>query len=105
MNQPAESDGNSSSIEALLEQTLCQSCSYTFRKIWSVLKYKEFFLPLLFFVINGFLLPNFDDLHYVFLTEKCGMSKSTYDFLNIITYVSLIIFIAIYNQFMTGVQI
>ena len=33
------------------------------------------------------------------------MSKSTYDFLNIITYVSLIFFIAIYNQFMTGVQI
>ena len=50
-------------------------------------------------------MPNFDDLHYVFLTEKCGMSKSTYDFLNTITYVSLIFFIGLYNQLLTGVQI
>lgn len=45
-------------------------------------------------------MPNFDDLHYVFLTEengKVGMPKYVYDYLNIITYVSIIFFTILFN--------
>ena len=78
---------DTSTVDSFEEQTLCQSCSRTFKSIWNVLKYKEMYLPLIFFFVQGILLPNFDDLHYVFLTGTCGMSKATYDFLNVLTYV------------------
>ena len=51
------------------EETLGASCSRTFSTIYSVLKYKEFYLTLVFFFVQGLILPNFDDLHYIFLTE------------------------------------
>jgi hypothetical protein len=33
------------------------------------------------------------------------MSKATYDFLNVLTYVGIIFFTALYNQLLTGVQV
>lgn len=81
----------------MYEETLGRSCSRTFSAIWNVLRYKEFFLVLTFFFVQGLLLPNFDDLHYVFLTETLGMPKSTYDFLNLLTYVGILICTIVYN--------
>jgi ABC-type protease/lipase transport system fused ATPase/permease subunit len=49
-------------------------------------------------------MPNFDDLHYIFLTTTCQMDKYTYDFLNILTYVSILFFITLYNQCLTKVE-
>jgi ABC-type protease/lipase transport system fused ATPase/permease subunit len=49
-------------------------------------------------------MPNFDDLHYIFLTTTCEMEKYTYDFLNILTYVSILFFIVLYNQCLTKVE-
>jgi hypothetical protein len=74
-----------SSQDSALNDTLCQSCGRTFKSIWRLLKYSEFSFPLIFFFIQGILLPNFDDLHYVFLVETVGMPKYEYDFLNTIT--------------------
>lgn len=34
----------------------------------------------------------------MFLTEQCGMSKSTYDYLNCITYAAGILFVFLFNQ-------
>ena len=62
-------------------------------------------LPIIFFLLQGIVLPNFDDLHYCFLTEVIGMPKYTYDFLNVITYVACVIFTAIYNQCFAWVQV
>jgi hypothetical protein len=49
-------------------------------------------------------MPNFDDLHYIFLTTSCQMDKYLYDFLNILTYVSILFFIILYNQCLTKVE-
>lgn len=68
------------------------------------MKYTEFSLPIIFLFIQGILLPNFDDLHYVFLVETVGMPKYECDFLNTITYGAILIFIFLYNQFLTKVQ-
>ena len=94
-----------SSQDSGINDTLCQSCSRTFKIIFGLLKYKEFSLPLAFLLVQGILLPNFDDLHYVFLVETVGMPKYEYDFLNSITYVATLLFIILYNQFFTRVQI
>lgn len=100
MNEELESLG---SVDSFVEHSLCQSCGRTFKSIWNVLKYPEFYLPLTFFLVQGILMPNFDDLHYMFLTERVGMSKSNYDFLNILTYVGLIFFVTLYKWLLTDV--
>lgn len=56
-------------------------------------------------MIQGVIVPNFDDLHYIFLTETAGMSKSTYDFLNIIAYVGIVFFTVLYNQCFPRAQV
>lgn len=103
MQQMAPDDGvlleqekSIASDDPYVETTLCKSCSRTFSSICNVLRYREFYLPLVFFLIVGVALPNFDDLHYVFLTEKAGMEKSTYDFLNALTYVGIVFFTFLY---------
>jgi hypothetical protein len=48
---------------------LAVNCSQTFSEICRLSGYREFLLPVLFFVLQGFLLPNLDDLHYIFLIE------------------------------------
>lgn len=61
-------------------------------------------------------MPNFDDLHYVFLTSKgheehpydkheAIMEKYTYDFLNTIAYISVILVTFLYNRFLTKTQV
>ena len=70
------------------------------------MRHREFSLSLLFFLIQGVLIPNFDDLQYVFLTDTDGqvrMPKYECDFLNVITYVAIIIFTCTYNFFLTKV--
>lgn len=69
------------------------------------MSYKEVHLSLLYFGLQGLLVPNFDDLHYIFLTEKCGMKKFMYDFLNVLSYVGTIIFTVVYNKYLTNVQV
>ena len=79
------------------DETLCTSCSRTFSLICSLFKFKEWYLNLLFFFIIGVFLPNFDDLHYIFLTSLCNVDKYMYDFLNALTFVTLVILAVIYN--------
>ena len=79
-------------------ETLSSSCSRSFKAICELFRYKEWYLTLLFFFILGILLPNFDDLHYVFLTTTCNMEKYVYDFLNSLTFVSIIGLTFLYNS-------
>lgn len=97
---PFESSHDSGSVD----ETLCISCSRTFRAICNLFRYSEWYLTLLFFLVLGIFLPNFDDLHYIFLTNTCNMDKYVYDFLNSLTFVSLLVLAVIYNQCLTRVQ-
>lgn len=78
-------------------EALHGSCSATWSSICRLFRYKEWYLPMLFFFVVGIVLPSFDDLHYIFLTTKCQMDKYLYDFLNTLTYVSLLGFVVLYN--------
>ena len=79
------------------EETLCNSCGTTFGSICHLLSYQQFLLPIMYFLIQGVIVPNFDDLHYVFLIEVAGIPKWEYDFLNVITYVSMLLFIFLFS--------
>jgi hypothetical protein len=79
-------------------ETMGESFSRTFGSIGRLLKLKEFYLPLTFFLVQGLLLPNFDELHYIFLTQTLGMPKWEYDYLNTLTFLGVLFFTAIYNQ-------
>ena len=87
-----------SSHDSSLNDTLCESCGRTFRIICKLLRYTEFCLPLAFLLLQGILLPNFDDLQLTFLVETIGIPKYEYDFLNTITYVAILFFVYIYNR-------
>jgi len=65
----------------------------------------EVYLPLIYFALQGIFLPNFDDLHYIFLLEQCGMQKYLYDMLNVLTYVGIIFLTVIYNRYLTNVEV
>lgn len=52
----------------------------------------------------GIFLPNFDDLHYVFLTSTCHMEKYIYDFLNSLTFTTMIALSFIYNACLQRTQ-
>lgn len=69
------------------------------------MSHKEVYLSLLYFGLQGLFVPNFDDLHYIFLTEKCGMKKFMYDFLNVFSYIGTIFFTILYNRYLTNVQV
>jgi hypothetical protein len=69
------------------------------------MSHSEIYLCLLYFWLQGLFVPNFDDLHYIFLTEKCGMKKYMYDFLNVLSYVGTIFFTIMYNKYLSGVQV
>jgi hypothetical protein len=90
---PFESTQDSGSAN----EALYASCSATWSSICRLFRYREWYLPIFFFFIVGIVLPSFDDLHYIFLTTKCHMDKYMYDFLNTLTYVSLLGFVVLYN--------
>lgn len=50
-------------------------------------------------------MPNYDDLHYVFLTQSLQMKKQMYDFGNSLTYILLFVFLPIYNKYLIHVQV
>lgn len=85
--------------------SLSANCNLTFREIGRLFGYKEFLLPMMYFLIQGILMPNFDDIHYVFLTEEIGMPKYRYDFLNCAAYVSMVLFICLYGAYFSRTQV
>ena len=60
---------------------------------------------MLFFFIQGLIIPNLDDIHYFFLTHDAGMPRFEYNFLNIIVYISVIIVTILYNSYFDKTQV
>lgn len=48
------------------------------------MKNREIYLILLFFVLTGFINPDFGELMYYFLLDDCHLSQDQYDFLDIV---------------------
>jgi hypothetical protein len=48
------------------------------------MKNKEIYLTLAFFVITGFINPDYNEVMYYFLLDDCKLTQDQYDYLNII---------------------
>ena len=44
-------------------------------------------------------------MHFVFLTEKCGITNYMYDFLNILTYAGMFVLCVAYNQCLSQFEV
>jgi hypothetical protein len=87
------------------QDTIRDSCNMTWQSLVKMLGYNEFLFPILFFFLQGMVIPNFDDVHYLFLTETNDMPKWKYDFLNCFTYASILLVIFLYGQYFSRAQV
>ena len=69
------------------------------------MRYTEVSLCLVYFILQGLCVPNFDDIHYVYLTETCGLSSYMYDFLNILAYAGAFVMCIAYNQYLSQYEV
>lgn len=106
MGQEGESlkDDLDSTLDSVYQDTFAQSCGRTFTALGSLFRHKEFSLPIAFFFINGIFVPNFDDLHQIFLTQVIGMPSYVYEFLNILNYIGILFFTMLINQCFPNTQ-
>ena len=88
-----------------MKTELCQSCKHTFKGIGLLFKCREFRNPILFYVIQLFLLPNLDDMHYTFLVDYMNIEPAWFDLGNALTYTLLFVFLPLYNSFLIKVDV
>lgn len=98
-------DVERASAHGVKDSGLGSNCNITFSEIGRLFGHNEFLLPILYFLIQGVLMPNFDEVHYIFLTEDAGMPKYKYDYLNCIAYVSMVLFNYLYGTFWSKTQV
>lgn len=77
----------------------------TMEEISKTLKNEEIYLPLAFFIAMGFIVPNYDSVHYFFLLNTCKLTVSQYDILSIIPYVGLVFGTFLYLKFLRNVEV
>lgn len=63
------------------EMTKFEALKLNIKLIWVALRHREIYNCLLYFMIIGLILPQFEDVHYYFLLNKIKMSKDEYDYL------------------------
>ena len=73
--------------------------------IYRALRNEEIHRPLIFFLMLGFVIPTFDNIHYYFLLNTCGMTLTEYDLLSILSYVGVAIGTLIYLKFLRNVEV
>jgi hypothetical protein len=75
------------------------------QEISRTLKNEEIYLPLVFFVAMGFIVPNYDSIHYFFLLNTCKLTVAEYDMLSIVPYVGLVFGTIIYLKVLRKIEV
>ena len=60
---------------------------------------------MIFFVMMGLVIPTYDNIHYYFLLNTCGMSTSEYDLLFILNFLGIAIGTVVYLSFLRNVEV
>jgi hypothetical protein len=66
---------------------------------------EEIHRPLIFFVLMGLVIPTYDNIHYYFLLNTCGMTTSEYDLLSILNYVGIAFGTLLYLKVLRQVEV
>lgn len=83
------------------EEDFLKNFTTTASTIAQRISQSEIKMCLMYFIFQGLIIPNFDDIHYMFLTDKLGISAYMYDWLNCTTYVGTLMMTAFYNVYLS----
>jgi hypothetical protein len=82
-----------------------QLFSLNLRLLYRALENEQIHRPLTFFIMMGLVIPTYDNIHYYFLLNTCGMSPSEYDLLSILNFVGIVVGTIIYLKFLRKVEV
>jgi len=102
MNRKLEEDG-----ESLTGLSCWQRSKRNFGKIKEGLKYKELSGSLIFFFLQGAVVPRYDDYMYFYITSEkyANMSKFTYGILRLVSHFGSLIGVFAYSYFCKNTSI
>lgn len=73
--------------------------------IADAIKNKEIYMPLIFFVATGFMVPNYDDVTYFFLLNFCRISHEQFTYLAMNQSLGIIIGLIVYVKYLKNVEV
>ena len=62
-------------------------------------------MPLMFFIAMGFIVPNYDSVHYFFLLNTCDLTVPEYDMLCVVPYVGLVFGTIFYLKVLRNIEV
>ena len=62
-------------------------------------------MPLMFFIAMGFIVPNYDSIHYFFLLNTCNLTVPQYDMLCVVPYVGLVFGTIFYLKVLRNIEV
>jgi len=73
--------------------------------IYDSIQNKEIYMPLIFFIVTGFMVPNYDDVTYYFLLNFCQISHQQYTYLAMNQSLGVIIGLIVYVKYLKNVEV
>ena len=73
--------------------------------IYDSIQNKEIYMPLLFFTVTGFMVPNYDDVTYYFLLNFCRISHEQFTYLSMNQSLGIIIGLIVYVKYLKNVEV
>lgn len=110
-NQQQDGDAEESALLELNDEvpqrqmTNYEKFCLNIKLIGNTLRHKKILNALTFFFITGMMLPQFEDIQFYFLLNKCGISQAEYDMMNIFQSVGILSGIIIYMAVLTKVEV
>jgi len=75
------------------------------KMVWRGVSYKEVAYPLLFCIITGITIPQLDNVYYYFLLDKCGLTVTEYEYLNMSSSIGIVVCITFYILFLRDTEV
>ena len=87
------------------QMTTYEKFCLNIKLIGDTLKHKKIMNALTFFFITGMMLPQFEDIQFYFLLNKCGISQAEYDMMNIFQSIGILTGIIVYMAKLTKTEV
>ena len=95
------------SPEKILRMSLCERTAHNCNMLKEGFKIKELRNFLIYYVIQGAIIPRYEEYMYYYLTNESymGFSKMTYAYLKLVSYLGVFVGAAIYIFFLKNLSI
>lgn len=89
----------------ILTSSFCVRFKTVAKDIWKGVKLPELYRALIYFLIQGSLIPNFSDYLYYYQIEVSGFSQVQYSYLSVLAYVTLFLSMFFYNGLLKNQEV